>query len=1020
MSELPPGTVTFLFTDIEQSTRLLRRLGDGYAAVLATHRVILREACAAHDGREIDVQGDSTFVAFATAHDALCAAVEGQAALSARDWPDGGAVRVRMGLHTAEAAVSDGGYVGLGVHRAARICATAHGGQIVVSAATRSVLVDRGEPGLSLRDLGSRRLKGMGPPERLYQVTADAVHAPARPGRLVSRRAAGALAAVAVLAAAAGIVASVAGRSGTARALETVPANTVAAIAPQTNLVRSPIAVGAAPGRLASGAGALWVANTDDGTVSRIDPTAGTVRKTIMVGHGPAGIAFGAGAVWVANGLDGTVSRIDPVLGRAVDTITVGNGPDDVLFAVGSVWVSNADDHTISRIDPSSDRPRAPIDVTASGLAYGAGSLWASDRFAGRVRRIDPGTGRVVGEASVGHGPTAVLFAAGALWVANALDGTVSRIEPQSVAVTAATRTGDGPTALAARAGSIWAANEFGGTVVRLDPASGEITDTISVGQRPHGLAVAGGEMWVGVRGSGAGHRGGTLTIIGRDIRRRSLDPAIAYAPDTNRLLSLTGAGLTAFKHVGGSAGAQLVPDVARAVPAPVDNGRAYTFSLRPGIRYSTGQPLQPSDFRRGFERAFALGAASPTPALFAALRGAAGCRRHPGSCDLSSAIQSDERAGTVTFHLSAPDPEFLAKLAGTWALPAPPGTPPAPAIVPGVGPYRIAHFRAGKDILLVRNPHFRSWSQAATPDGYPDRIRTRLDLTPGKAIIAVRRGEADLIGRSWVGDALIPYLPALRTRFARQLHATPDPATVFLTLNTRVRPFDDLRVRRAFNEGINRDTAVRLAGGTVAARPTCQVLPANFPGFRPYCPYHHDPADARALIAASHTAGMRVTIWGIPPLAAFGRYAVRVLNDLGYHAQLRTSDDAFRHAGNSRNHAQVATSVWIADYPAPSTFFTTTLTCRSFLPHTNENGNVAQFCDPRVDARIAAAAALQPTDPRAADAAWARADRAAVDDAPWVPLVNPLEVDFVSSRVGNYQDPGTGTGTLLDQLWVR
>jgi len=163
MSELPRGTVTFLFTDIEGSTVLLRSVGDRYAdEVLAAHRSILRAACGPHGGHEIDAQGDSMFVAFATAHDALRAAMDGQEALDAHAWPDGAAVRVRMGLHTAEPAFCDGAYVGLGVHRAARICAAARGGQIVVSSATRSVLVERGARGLTLRDLGSRRLKGLG------------------------------------------------------------------------------------------------------------------------------------------------------------------------------------------------------------------------------------------------------------------------------------------------------------------------------------------------------------------------------------------------------------------------------------------------------------------------------------------------------------------------------------------------------------------------------------------------------------------------------------------------------------------------------------------------------------------------------------------------------------------------------------------------------------------------------------------------------------------------------------------
>src|SRR6266700_4492944 len=134
--ELPRGTVTFLFTDIEGSTRLLKQLRDGYAEVLADHQAILRRAFEVHGGREIDTQGDSFFVAFPRAKDAVAAAVQAQHELAAHPWPEGTAVRVRMGLHTGEPTVGGERYVGLGDHRAARISAAGHGGQVLVSQTT--------------------------------------------------------------------------------------------------------------------------------------------------------------------------------------------------------------------------------------------------------------------------------------------------------------------------------------------------------------------------------------------------------------------------------------------------------------------------------------------------------------------------------------------------------------------------------------------------------------------------------------------------------------------------------------------------------------------------------------------------------------------------------------------------------------------------------------------------------------------------------------------------------------------
>jgi predicted ATPase/class 3 adenylate cyclase len=162
MTALPQGTVTFLFTDIEGSTRLLHELGDDYAGALAEHRRALRAAFARHGGVEVDTQGDAFFVAFAKASDALAAAADSRAAL------EGGPVRVRIGVHTGEPLVADEGYVGLDVHRAARIAAAGHGGQILLSQSTREVAGVDG-----LRDLGEHRLKDLTAPERIYQLGSD-------------------------------------------------------------------------------------------------------------------------------------------------------------------------------------------------------------------------------------------------------------------------------------------------------------------------------------------------------------------------------------------------------------------------------------------------------------------------------------------------------------------------------------------------------------------------------------------------------------------------------------------------------------------------------------------------------------------------------------------------------------------------------------------------------------------------------------------------------------------------------
>jgi len=170
MRQLPAGTVTLLFTDIEGSTRLLHAVGDEYARVLSEHRRILRDAFERHGGREVDTQGDSFFVAFADADAATRAAADAQQALASAPWPEGVALRVRMGLHTGNPILADDHYVGMDVHRGARIAAAAHGGQVLVSEQTRAAVAEGTEFSTSLRALGAHRLKDLPEPEPLFQL----------------------------------------------------------------------------------------------------------------------------------------------------------------------------------------------------------------------------------------------------------------------------------------------------------------------------------------------------------------------------------------------------------------------------------------------------------------------------------------------------------------------------------------------------------------------------------------------------------------------------------------------------------------------------------------------------------------------------------------------------------------------------------------------------------------------------------------------------------------------------------
>ena len=195
MTDLPSGAVTFLFSDIEGSTRLVKALRERYAQVLADHRRLIRAAIDRQGGHEIDTQGDAFFVAFASAKQAVLCALEVQRALAGHEWPSGASVRVRMGIHTGQAIPVDGRYTGLAVHRAARICAAARGGQVLVSQATQTIIEDEEEDlGFTLVDLGEHRLKDLDRPVRLFQLAAPGLEAPIPAGLPVRGEPSGAMA----------------------------------------------------------------------------------------------------------------------------------------------------------------------------------------------------------------------------------------------------------------------------------------------------------------------------------------------------------------------------------------------------------------------------------------------------------------------------------------------------------------------------------------------------------------------------------------------------------------------------------------------------------------------------------------------------------------------------------------------------------------------------------------------------------------------------------------------------------
>ena len=1049
---LPSGTVTFLFTDIEGSTRLLKALGDGYEQVLAEHQGILRAAFAQHHGHEVDTQGDSFFVAFSRARDAINCAVTAQRALAAADWPAGGAVKVRMGIHTGEPVVGEQRYTGMGVHRAARIGAIGHGGQVLLSNATRELIEDELPEGIVLRDLGRHRLKDIQRPERIYQVAAEGLpwkFPPLKSAGAVGRaRHFGKKGALVVALVAAAVIAAVAvlvTRGGTESAeAATVAPNSVGIVDPDRGTISSQVTVGSAPGGVDSGEDAVWVANTGENSASRIDPATSTVRQEIPVGGGPTGIAVCRGGVWVANGLDGTVTRIDPGTNTPSKPIRVGAAPSAVACGEGALWVTNSSDGTVSRIDPRSWQVKTyPVAVDPSAVAVGFGRVWVASQSTGTVVAFDPHTGKVESPISVGTDPDALATGAGSVWVANRSDGTVMRIDPGSRSVTKTTSVGRRPVAIDASARAVWVANSGDGTLHHLDPARGAaVVDTVTLGNPPRGLALDDNGLYVAVRSTGLAHRGGTLRALNFGfVDTLTLDPALSY---DWQVTSATHDGLVGFRRVGGAQGLDVVPDLAESVPTPTDDGKTYTFVLRKGLRYSDGRPVEPGDIRHAFERVFRLNPFAGQY-YFSSIVGAGQCvpskkDLHP-TCDLSKGIVTDAASRTVTFHLAEPDGEFLSKLALPFASAVPADTPYRDLRirpVAGTGPYRISEVVMKKDVAvdekthkktitpyiatvrLRRNAAFREWSPDAQPQGFPDAIVVGAEPDPTKRAGAVQRDAADIagdLGFTTEND----WLAGLAAHHPGRLKSATRPFTQFLIMNTRMPPFDDVRVRRAVNLAVDRDEIARRMGELTRA-PTCRVLPPNYRAYRPECPYRGGIEAARRLVTRSGTRGQRVE-FSVPAGLAptLGRYVVSLLDDLGYRARLKAiQGDYSGELGRSFKRSQIAFGGWTSDYESPSRFLVDLFSCASVPVKPGDQGvNLSQLCDREVDRQLEAALALQSTNPTSATAAWQRAESTILDRAPVVPLYNNRDISFVSSRLGNYQ-VSPQYGPLLTQAWVK
>ena len=336
---------------------------------------------------------------------------------------------------------------------------------------------------------------------------------------------------------------------------------------------------------------------------------------------------------------------------------------------------------------------------------------------------------------------------------------------------------------------------------------------------------------------------------------------------------------------------------------------------------------------------------------------------------------------------------------------------------IPTTGPYMFKSYDPNKELIMVRNPHFKEWSHDAQPQGYPDEIHYKFGLTATAQVTAVQNDQAN-----WMYDPIpSDRLNEIGTTYADQVHIQPLTAMWYLPMNVNMAPFNNVKARQAVNFALDRAAMVKIFGGDKLAAPVCSFLPPAFPGHVDYCQYTaggsvESPATtwtapdiekAKKLVEESGTKGQKVGIVVSDDEVnkQMGEYIQSVLTEIGYKATLKpiSGNIQFTYIQNTNNKVQISLSQWYQDYPAASDFLYILLSCASFTPGSDSSINMSGYCNKAFDAKMQKAMELGLTDPAAANKLWGDLDKEVMAEAPVAVAFTPKQVDFVSKGTKNY-----------------
>jgi peptide/nickel transport system substrate-binding protein len=504
---------------------------------------------------------------------------------------------------------------------------------------------------------------------------------------------------------------------------------------------------------------------------------------------------------------------------------------------------------------------------------------------------------------------------------------------------------------------------------------------------------------------SSSGASGGTVTLL-MGTPPESLDPGMDYTTQGAEPNWLTYTGLTTYAHANGAAGTQLIPGLATALPVISDGGKTYTATLRKGLVFSNGKPVQASDFAYTVERAIKIPWGGSGEFITPVIVG--GTAFSTGKAKTISGITTNNATGKIVIHLTAPYGPFDNVLAFPVMGIIPTGTPfknEANSPPPGVGPYMTTNIVPNASFSSVRNPHWAAMNIPGIPAGHVN-VNVKISADVSSNALAVLNNTADFF--DWADTIPGSLLPQIHSQAASRFkQVNLGGSTYYVFLNSQTKPFSSQLAREAVVTGLNQDAMNRLGAGTLA--PACFFLPPAIPGHPTgACPYGApgtgDLAKAKALVKQSGMEGAPVTVWSETraPREQWMTYYTSFLNSIGFKATQKVLADAtyFPTIGQLKLHPQTGFADWNQDFPNPVDFYGVLLDGHAILPTDNEN--FGETNDPYVNAQVTKLGATPTTQLSSVASKWQALDAYVAKKAYVAVFGYQTFPEFASTRI-NY-----------------